>query len=517
VMRTIREEEPPKPSTRLSTLAKEELSTVAAQRGAEPAKLGRLVRGDLDWIAMKALEKDRARRYETPAALGQDVRRHLDHQPVTAAGPSTLYLTEKFVRRHQAALGTSAALLLVLLAGIYMASSEAAVARRHADEARQQKEILAAVKQFLEQDLLMQGWSTEGPDRDVKLVTVLDRAAAQVGERFAANPLIEAEIRQTLFNAYFALGEYTNAQPHLDRAISLFETHLGPRDPKALVARLYAADLLSVQGFTERGSNLFEAAWSDLRYARSSGAAEARSVFTDPSSFWYHRASVTSPSGRIVAEIAFGYYGSRATVRVYRPLSGTVTRAREFDISLGERVGMRGTVFDPQVPHIQLLWQGKVLNMRPDIYVSETGYLVTIGNYEARETYLMLNDRHWDFPEVDQGPHVAFYDTKGNVLRYWELDDLYTSESQKAPFFWRHRNGRFGEGTNMNRFFLPVTNGTFAFDVRTGKLLSAPEGHKVPGEGAVPGSRELKPRPREPKPQSPAPAGKLPQAFGPVK
>ena len=70
VMRTIREEEPPKPSTRLSTLAEEELSAVAAQRGAEPAKLGRLVRGDLDWIVMKALEKDRTRRYETAASLG---------------------------------------------------------------------------------------------------------------------------------------------------------------------------------------------------------------------------------------------------------------------------------------------------------------------------------------------------------------------------------------------------------------------------------------------------------------
>jgi serine/threonine protein kinase len=507
VMRTIREEEPPKPSTRLSTLAEEELNAVAARRGSDPARLNRLLRGDLDWIVMKALEKDRTRRYETPAALSQDVRRHLDHQPVTAARPSTLYLTRKFVRRHQVALGTGAALLLVLLAGIYMARSEAAVARRHAEEARQQKEILAAVKQFLEQDLLMQGWSAEGPDREVTLVTVLDRAAAQVGERFAANPLIEAEIRQTLFNAYFALGEYTNAQVHLDRAISLFETQLGRRNPKALVARLYAADLLSVQGFTERGSNLFEAAWSDLRYAQGSGAAEARSGFTDPSSFGYHRASVNSPSGRIVAEIAFGYYGSGATVRVYRPLSGTVTRAWELDYSVVQGVGMRGTRFNAQVPRIQLLWQGKLLNMRPDIYVSDMGHLVTVGNYEARQAISMLSDRPWVFPEVDQGPHVVFYGTKGNGLRYWELDDLYTPESQKTKSFGKHGKCQFGEGTNMNQFFLPVTNGTFVFDVRTGKLLSAPEGHNVPGEGAVPGSRELKPRP-------PAPAGRLSEPFG---
>jgi ankyrin repeat protein/serine/threonine protein kinase len=126
VMRTIREEEPPKPSTRLSTLAEADLGTVAAQRGAEPGKLGRLVRGDLDWIVMKALEKDRQRRYETATALAEDVARHLRAEPVSAAAPSLLYRTGKFVRRNrtQLAFAALAGVAVVLaVAGVKFARS----------------------------------------------------------------------------------------------------------------------------------------------------------------------------------------------------------------------------------------------------------------------------------------------------------------------------------------------------------------------------------------------------------
>jgi ankyrin repeat protein/serine/threonine protein kinase len=117
VMRTIREEEPPKPSTRISSLTHEELSTIAAKRGAEPAKLGRLVRGDLDWIAMRALEKDRTRRYESASALAQDLERHLRAEPVLAAAPDFFYRTGKFVRRNRSRLAFAAlACVIVALA-----------------------------------------------------------------------------------------------------------------------------------------------------------------------------------------------------------------------------------------------------------------------------------------------------------------------------------------------------------------------------------------------------------------
>jgi tetratricopeptide (TPR) repeat protein/serine/threonine protein kinase len=113
LLRLIREEEPPRPSTRLSTT--EELPSVAANRGLEPKKLSGVVRGELDWIVMKALEKDRNRRYETANGFARDVQRYLADEPVLACPPSAAYRLRKFVRRHQAGLVTTAALLLVVL------------------------------------------------------------------------------------------------------------------------------------------------------------------------------------------------------------------------------------------------------------------------------------------------------------------------------------------------------------------------------------------------------------------
>jgi serine/threonine protein kinase/tetratricopeptide (TPR) repeat protein len=116
VLRVIREEEPQKPSTRLSTT--EELPTVAANRGLEPKKLSGLVRGELDWIVMKALEKDRNRRYETANGLAMDVQRYLADEAVQACPPSAWYRLRKIVRRHKRAVFATLVFVLLLLAGI---------------------------------------------------------------------------------------------------------------------------------------------------------------------------------------------------------------------------------------------------------------------------------------------------------------------------------------------------------------------------------------------------------------
>src|SRR5262249_21828673 len=113
VLGVIREEEPPRPSTRLSTT--EELSAIAAKRGLEPKQLSGLVRGELDWIVMKCLEKDRSRRYDTANELALDIQRYLDDEPVLACPPSAGYRLWKFVRRHRGAVLPTLALLGMLL------------------------------------------------------------------------------------------------------------------------------------------------------------------------------------------------------------------------------------------------------------------------------------------------------------------------------------------------------------------------------------------------------------------
>jgi eukaryotic-like serine/threonine-protein kinase len=130
VLQTIREKDPPRPSTRLTALTREELFTVAERRQVQPPKLLHLIRGDLDWIVMKALEKDRTRRYETANGLARDIERHLRHEPVVARPASPLYLLQKTIRRNKLAFVTIGTIATTLVAGILASNQEALRARR---------------------------------------------------------------------------------------------------------------------------------------------------------------------------------------------------------------------------------------------------------------------------------------------------------------------------------------------------------------------------------------------------
>ena len=145
IVKRIREEEPPKPSTRLSE-SREALPSIAASRKTEPARLSKLVRGDLDWIVMKALEKDRTRRYETANGFARDLRRHLDGDPVEACPPSSSYRLRKFARKHRAALATAGAFLLLLVAATAVSVGLAVWADRERGRAVR-AEALARVQQ----------------------------------------------------------------------------------------------------------------------------------------------------------------------------------------------------------------------------------------------------------------------------------------------------------------------------------------------------------------------------------
>jgi WD40 repeat protein len=140
MLRRIREEDPPKPSTRLRALQPAELTTTAQRRQTEPLRLISLLRGDLDWIVMKCLEKNRARRYETANALALDLDRYLSHQPVTAAAPTLGYRMAKFIRRHRAGLAVVSALVALLVAGVLVSTWQAVRATRAERVAASQRE-----------------------------------------------------------------------------------------------------------------------------------------------------------------------------------------------------------------------------------------------------------------------------------------------------------------------------------------------------------------------------------------
>jgi len=130
IRRVIREVEPPKPSTNLSTLRDADRIMVARHRGTEPARLSLLLRGDLDWIVMKAMEKNRARRYETPTALAADIARHLHDEPVVASPPGSFYRLTKFIRRHRLGCAAAAAVAFALVAGTVISTWQAVRATR---------------------------------------------------------------------------------------------------------------------------------------------------------------------------------------------------------------------------------------------------------------------------------------------------------------------------------------------------------------------------------------------------
>ncbi|MDA8745511.1 serine/threonine protein kinase [Rubripirellula amarantea] len=151
--RIIRDEDPPRPSTRLSTLG-DTLSTVATTRRVQPTRLAMSIRGDLDWIVMKALEKDRGRRYESAAAFAADIKRFLQSQPIDARPPSRLYQFQKFSRRHRAAIITVSLVGITMLIGTAASlwqMNEAIEQRNQKEQAlRQANEAKLKIEQFSE-------------------------------------------------------------------------------------------------------------------------------------------------------------------------------------------------------------------------------------------------------------------------------------------------------------------------------------------------------------------------------
>jgi WD40 repeat protein/serine/threonine protein kinase len=185
---TIREKEPARPSTRLTMLAAEEQAVTAKRRHADPAKLARQIKGDLDWIVMKALEKDRRRRYATADALANDLKRHLDNEPVLARPPSTAYRVKKAWRRNKLALTSVAATMAALLCGTGISTWQALEANRARRAERRERQRAEASKAeagrllyVADMNLAPQAWEQNNVARVQEL---LDETEALPGREF---------------------------------------------------------------------------------------------------------------------------------------------------------------------------------------------------------------------------------------------------------------------------------------------------------------------------------------------
>jgi tetratricopeptide (TPR) repeat protein len=258
MLRMVREVDPPRPSTKLNTA--KALPNIAANRSIEPARLAKLLHGELDWVVMKALEKDRTRRYETASGFARDIQRYLADEVVEARPPSGGYRLKKFVKRNKVHVIAASLVFLTLVGGIIGTSLGMAAARRAqqaeakqraAADAQRDKAIASETKardeaakaqtinDFLAQDLLTQAEPANNAVEDkVTLLEVLDRAAEKVGTRFAGQPELERSLRATIADTYHGLASWGKAELQWRAVLEAARK----RDPQS-------ADAYEAQGF----------------------------------------------------------------------------------------------------------------------------------------------------------------------------------------------------------------------------------------------------------------------------
>lgn len=208
-------------------------SKARARGGITPKALAAALRGDLDTIILKAIQKEPRARYSTADAFAQDIERHLSGQPVLARPESRWYRARKFILRNKVAASAAVTAALALTAGTGVAlwqAHRAVAAQRRADT---EAATARAVNDFLQRDLLSQAGSAaqagpgRAPDPDIKVRTALDRAAARLNGKFATQPEVEAAIRQTIGDTYLDLGLYADSEKQTERALELRRRVLG--------------------------------------------------------------------------------------------------------------------------------------------------------------------------------------------------------------------------------------------------------------------------------------------------
>jgi serine/threonine protein kinase len=270
IRRIIREEEPVTPSTKLQTLDAAEQTTVAKHRQSDVPKLVHLIRGDLDWIVMKALEKDRGRRYETANGLAQDIQRHLENEAVLARPPSAAYRLQKSFRRNKFAFATcgivAAALLLGVMGSTWQAVratkaeklaehrlAEVAAERDAKEEARKEAEAITT--------LLTQVFISPSPYRDGRTITVaetLSNATQKLETELANQPARRAKLRSAIGATYYGLGLFHEAIPLQEKARDYYLDVSGPESLDTLVATRRVANLYAEVGRQDEAAKMLE-------------------------------------------------------------------------------------------------------------------------------------------------------------------------------------------------------------------------------------------------------------------
>jgi serine/threonine protein kinase/tetratricopeptide (TPR) repeat protein len=263
IRRIIREEEPPKPSTRLSEL-KETLPSISSRRQTGPAKLTKLVRGELDWIVMKALEKDRNRRYTTANDLAADVQRYLHDEPVVAGPPTAGYRLLKFARRNWRPV-VAASIIFVLLVGGVIGTTVGLLRERRAKDTAEKR--LAQIEKAIDilgsifENLNPRAEEKEGRPLRAILAERLDQAAAELDGEAVGDPLVVARLQHQLGRTYLGLALPAKAEVLFRKAVATRQAELGPDHRLTLRSRFNQAAALHGMGKSNEAIEPLDEVW----------------------------------------------------------------------------------------------------------------------------------------------------------------------------------------------------------------------------------------------------------------
>jgi tetratricopeptide (TPR) repeat protein len=242
---SIRGAEPARPSARLSKLG-ERGSLIAKARGMDAGSLRRQLRGDLDWIVMKALEKDRSRRYTSPADLARDTQRYLDDEPVLAGPPTNAYRARKFVRRHRIGTAFAAVVACLIVAFVIMTVVQGQRVAKERDRATAEAAKANSINAFLQKTLgSADPWQT---GRDVPIRDVLADAARKADTEFKDAPLIAAAVKNTIGRTYVSLGEIDSGEKLIRAALATRRSLLGTQHADVAASLFDLAEVLTQRG-----------------------------------------------------------------------------------------------------------------------------------------------------------------------------------------------------------------------------------------------------------------------------
>lgn len=257
IRRKIREEEPSKPSTRVSTLG-DASSETARRRRTDPANLRRELSGDMDWITMKALEKDRTRRYTSPAELTADIARHLRHEPVLASPSSTFERVSKFVRRHWIGVAAWSSVMLALAIGLALATSGLVRAKRAEQTARQEAATATKVSELLMH--LFDDLNSGVPGHVVTLEQILERGTQRIETELAEEPVLQARLLGYLAGAQGSVGNPGRGRELVERSVQLLRENLPPDHPHLGASVALLGDVVAATGDLDQAQRLHEEA-----------------------------------------------------------------------------------------------------------------------------------------------------------------------------------------------------------------------------------------------------------------